>query len=176
MRDETDEPFGLDSSFIPHPSSFRDVRFMRMIRFTPFRQQKGYAAAVLFLIGFLSGCGNDIHPVEGKVVWKGGALAKELEGSHVVFELPEKKTSARGIIQADGTFRLSTHKPNDGAPSGEHKVLILEDRKNANAEGTLLAPALLDPRFADLKTSGLTASVKPGANAITLTVERAPSR
>jgi hypothetical protein len=149
---------------------------MRMIRFTPFRQQKGYAAAVLFLIGFLSGCGNDIHPVEGKVVWKGGALAKELEGSHVVFELPEKKTSARGIIQADGTFRLSTHKPNDGAPSGEHKVLILEDRKNANAEGTLLAPALLDPRFADLKTSGLTATVKPGANAITLTVERAPSR
>ena len=147
-----------------------------MIRFTPFRQRKGYAAAVLFLIAFLSGCGNDIHPVEGQVVWKGGALAKELEGSHVVFELPEKKTSARGIIQADGTFRLSTHKPNDGAPAGEHKVLILEDRKNANAEGTLLAPALLDPRFADLKKSGLTATVKPGANTITLTVERAPAR
>ena len=154
----------------------QDVRFMRMIRFAPFRQRKGYAGAVLLLIAFLSGCGNDIHPVEGQVVWKGGALAKELEGSHVVFELPEKKTSARGIIQADGTFRLSTHKPNDGAPSGEHKVLILEDRKNANAEGTLLAPALLDPRFADLKTSGLTATVKPGPNTITLTVERAQAR
>ena len=152
----------------------RNVIFMKLIRFSTCRPQKGIAA--LCFIAFLSGCGNDIHPVEGKVVWKGGVIAKELEGSHVVFELPEKKTSARGIIQADGTFRLSTHKPNDGAPAGEHKVLILEDRKNANAEGTLLAPALLDPRFADLKKSGLTATVKPGANTITLTVERAQDR
>lgn len=147
-----------------------------MIRFTPCRARKGVTATALFLIVFLSGCGSGVYPVEGKVVWNGGAIAKELEGSHVVFELPERKTSARGIIQADGTFRLSTHKPNDGAPAGEYKVLILEDRKNANAEGTLLAPALLDPRFADLKKSGLTATVNPGANTITLTVERAKAR
>ena len=139
-------------------------------------REKGIRVTILVLSGVLSGCGSGVYPVEGTVIWKDGTSAKELEGSHVVFELAEQKTSVRGIVQADGTFRLSTHTPNDGALPGEYKVVILEDRKNANKAGTLLAPALLDPRYADLKTSGLTATVKPGANTIKLTVERAKSR
>src|SRR5262249_52972333 len=102
--------------------------------------------------------------------------AKELEGSHVVFEQPEASQSARGIVRADGTFRLTTLKPDDGAPAGEYKVLIVENRKNANKEGTVLMPAVLDPRYADLEKSGLREVVKAGTNKVTLTVERAPGR
>lgn len=128
--------------------------------------------AIAMLVA-LSGCGSGIYPVKGEVRWKDGAPAKELVGSNVVFELPEKKTSARGVIQSDGSFRLSTQKPDDGAPPGDYKVFIVEDRKNANAEGTLLMPALLDPRNSELATSTLKATVTTGPNDITLTVERA---
>ena len=31
---------------------------------------------------------------------------------------------ARGQIQSDGTYELSTHKPGDGVPPGKYKVLL----------------------------------------------------
>ena len=55
------------------------------------------------------------------------------------------------------------------------KVMIVEDRRNANAEGTLLMPAVLDTRYGDAK-SDLTAKVTSGTNDITLTVDRAKGR
>src|SRR5262249_53791670 len=134
------------------------------------------AAVVLLLCALEAGCGSGIYPVQGKVVWKDGKVAKELEGSHVVFDNTEKKVSARGVVQADGTFQLTMIKTNDGAYPGDYKVMIVEDRKNANAEGTLLMPAMLDTRYADPKTSDLSAKVTSGPNNITLTVDRAKGK
>ena len=133
----------------------------------------GITAAALLTIG-LSGCGGGgPFPVEGKVVWKDGSPARELEGSQVVFDLSEKQTSARGIVQRDGTFRLTTNKPDDGALAGNHQVLIIETRKQLGGpESGAIAPGAMDSRFSDPRTSGLTATVKPGTNRITLTVER----
>jgi hypothetical protein len=129
------------------------------------------------LTAFLSSCGSGPNPVEGKVVWKDGSPAKELEGSQVVFDLPEKQTSARGIVRADGSFRLTTNKPDDGALAGDHKVAIIETRKQQGGpDSSNIAPGVMDARFYDLKTSGLTATVGPGPNKITLTVERALRR
>jgi hypothetical protein len=51
-------------------------------------------------------------------------------------------------------------------------VLVVEDRKYANPHGTVVKPALLDPRFAHLQTSGLTATATPGPDRMTLTVQR----
>ena len=130
-----------------------------------------------FLTVFLGGCGSGTYPVEGTVVWEDGSPAKELEGSQVVFDLPEKQTSARGIIRADGTFRLSTNQPDDGALPGYHQVLIIETRKSQGGpDSTIIAPGAMNVRFSDPRTSGLTATVKPGTNKITLTVERTARR
>jgi hypothetical protein len=112
--------------------------------------------------------------VDGKLVWEDGAPAKELEGSQVVFESAALRTSARGVIGPDGTFKLGTRTRDDGAPVGEYQVAVIEHRKNANAEGTALVPARLAPKYADLKTSGLTATVKRGTTPLTFTLERAP--
>jgi hypothetical protein len=111
--------------------------------------------------------------VEGQVVWKDGTPAKNLAGSLVFFELPEKKTSSRGSIQADGSFQLTTTKANDGAPAGEHTVLIIEvGRKSLGGpDSSAIAPGKIDTRYATPATSDLRATVKPGTNKITLTVE-----
>jgi hypothetical protein len=131
-------------------------------------------AAALFLTTCLAGCGSDIYPVDGKVVWKDGSPAKELKNSLVIFNQAAKQTRAQGQIQEDGTFHLTTNKPNDGALVGEHEVLIIEvARKHLGGpDASALAPGAMDSRYSDPRTSGLTATVKPGTNQITLTVDR----
>ena len=128
--------------------------------------------AVAFVAIVVSGCGSDMHPVEGRFVWPDGSPAKELAGSHVVFERPGENITSRGIVQPDGSFRLTTLKEFDGAPSGEYKVALLENRQSANREGTVLVPELVDTMYADLNTSGLTATVQRGPNTLTITIER----
>jgi hypothetical protein len=140
-------------------------------------QRRCALAVALLLTALLAGCGGGTYPVEGQLVWKDGSPAKELEGSFVLFELPEKQTSAKGTIQADGSFRLTTNKPNDGALPGEHTVLVVEIGRKplGGPDATALAPGAMDARFSDPRTSGLKATVNPGTNKITLTVEH-PTR
>jgi hypothetical protein len=121
------------------------------------------------------GCSTkDIHPVDGQVVWKDGTPAKDLAGSLIMFESAEKKTSSRGQIDGEGRFQLTTETENDGAPSGEHTVLIIEvGRKSlGGADGSAIAPARVDTRYMTPQTSDLKAKVEPGDNKITLTIDR----
>jgi hypothetical protein len=138
-------------------------------------QWLGFAAA-LGLTALLGGCaGGGPYPVEGTVFWEDGTPAKELALSSVIFDLPEKQTSARGVVQADGSFRLTTNKPNDGALAGDYKVMVVEAGRKAlgGPDASLLAPGFLDSRYADPRTTDLTASVVPGKNVIALKVRRA---
>ena len=138
-------------------------------------QRCGITIAISF--AFLAGgCGGNLCPVEGKLLWKDGSPAKELSGSQVVFECAEKRTSSIAVIQADGTFRMQTIKPDDGVPAGHHKVAVLEHRPNSNAAGTQLTPAKLDLKYADLNSSGLEADIKPGKNEVTFKLDRAPQQ
>lgn len=79
------------------------------------------AMAVLGLVIF-SGCGSQtLFPVTGKVTHKDG---KPVTAGLVIFEPVNPTISARGEIQADGSFRLGTHGATDGAMEGDYKVLI----------------------------------------------------
>jgi hypothetical protein len=151
---------------------------MDMTRPPCWRTRCRQAAAAIGLIAFLGGCaGSGICPVEGKVLWKDGTPAKELEGALVVFDLPEKQSNATGVVQADGSFRLTTANPNDGAMAGDYTVLIIERRKAlGGADASVMAPGVMDVRYSDRAKSDLKATVKPGPNPITLTVERAARR
>src|SRR5262245_62694231 len=84
-------------------------------------------AALILLLGF--GCGGrKTYPVEGRVVWSDGTPAKELAGGMVSFDLitdePKDKVNPHGDIQEDGSFRLQTFKPDDGAPAGKYRVAV----------------------------------------------------
>jgi hypothetical protein len=138
------------------------------------RRRPTRCVAIAALILVFAGCGNGgVYPVQGQIVWKDGSPANELAGTLVFFEQPEKQLSARGQVAADGSFRLTTNKENDGAAAGEHIVLLVEiGRKQLGGPDlTLLAPGKIDSRYSTHSTSDLKATVKPGTNRITLTVE-----
>ena len=78
----------------------------------------------------LVGCGGGPVPTYragGKVVFPDG---KPMQGGNVEFRAVNKTPAgdnpvARGEIQSDGTFELSTFRPGDGAVEGEHLALVV---------------------------------------------------
>jgi hypothetical protein len=129
------------------------------------RLAAGHIAALLLLSA--GGCGERLYPVSGKVTLDDGKpLAKGL----VIFEglEGEKKVTARGDIQADGTYRLSTRRPGDGVPPGKYQVLISPRVDVDNPE-----PVPFDNRYTDFKTSGLTYEVTSGSNEYPIQLSRA---
>jgi hypothetical protein len=78
---------------------------------------------LLVLLVGLSGCGGQGKPVkvEGVVTLDG----KAFPGATVTF-LPAAGSgkSASGLSEEDGSFRLTTFKPDDGALPGEYKIIV----------------------------------------------------
>jgi hypothetical protein len=127
----------------------------------------------------LSGCGNRSIPtyrVSGKVMFADG---KPLEGGWVCCESVQGAhiPSSRGQIQPDGSFQLSTYRPNDGAVEGEFRALVTPPVPEGGLRQTKVMPQVIDVRFTRFDTSGLkfTVSNDPAKNQFTLRVER-PAR
>ena len=117
--------------------------------------------------------GPQIYPVEGTVVFDDGAPAKALKGYAIEFERTEKVdgklVSAVGTVGPDGTFRMTTLRDGDGAYVGEHRVVI--GPPPTSGDGPAPSRIILG-KYASFEASGLTATVGPKANRVTLTVER----
>src|SRR5262249_39231421 len=69
--------------------------------------------------GNIPGYGKQVVAVSGKVFYKGSPIP----GAEVFFRTTGN--SARGRVEADGTFRLTSYRAFDGAAPGEHKVTIV---------------------------------------------------
>jgi hypothetical protein len=81
--------------------------------------------------------------------------------------------NARGVIQRDGTFRLTTFEPYDGAVPGVHRVMVRQPRLEYEPwEGNPPPKSEIAERFASYETSGLTFTVEEKANQCELVVER----
>lgn len=115
-------------------------------------------------------CGGGLNPVEGKVLVQG----QPAKGAVVVFHPKGKDTLTTvrptGVTDDSGTFRLSTHKPGDGAAAGEYVVTVVWPDETKAAKTTLTMEPPPDPpdrlqgRYADRAKSGLQAVVKSGRN------------
>jgi hypothetical protein len=121
------------------------------------------------LLAAVVGCGSGLYPVEGKIVYPDGKPATDLAGGTVSFESQELRVNAIGEIDAQGTFRLTTQKQNDGVRPGTYKVGLSppdpEDRDDEKPGRKRKVPSirLKGPREF---------TVKSERNEITLTVER----
>jgi hypothetical protein len=124
---------------------------------------------ILVVLCGVTGCGGGLYPVRGKVVYEDGSPMTE---GFVICETRDggPAVMARGEIHSDGTFRLGTVKPGDGARAGTYRVLVLPNGRTEAEEHTL--PPVLDRKFQSYNTSGLEIEVKEGPNEVTLRVRK----
>lgn len=127
--------------------------------------------SLLFFTSLFSGCGPSKVQVAGRIVWADGKPATELANGQVIFDCKETQTSARGIIQPDGTFRINTEGPQDGVMPGNYSIAIVEHRP-ASEGSTKIPPQHLLDKYYSFETSGLSYTVTPGLNDITLPLDR----
>lgn len=140
------------------PPEFRETRTASNIHI---RAQHAFAILLVVFLAANLGCdhGPAMMPVTGQVKYNG----KPLEFGSIYFQ-PASGQPARGDIQSDGTFTLSTYRLNDGAVLGSHKVRIscYESQKpgtpKAAGEQTL-GKLLIPQKYTLLDQSGLTAEV-----------------
>lgn len=119
--------------------------------------------SLFFSLLAMFGCGQSpTVPVSGQVVWEDGKPATDLVGCNLEATLQGSKTTARGDVDAEGRFKLSTFANGDGAEPGTLEVAIFPpDRKDPDAPPP---KALFPNRYQNAKTSGLTITVERGKN------------
>jgi hypothetical protein len=132
--------------------------------------------ASLFAVCLISGCGRrtKVYPVHGRVITSDAAPVKY---GIVEFRSLDSGQLARGKLDQDGKFTLTTFRPDDGAVEGKHAVVVVQlifgniaglDVQHVHDHG----PAI-DPKFSSYQKSGLSATVNPTEdNSILLVVER----
>jgi hypothetical protein len=119
-------------------------------------------ASVAAIVACGSGCKQTprVVPVAGKVLYNG----KPLPFGSVMFQ-PDQGQAAVGDIQADGSFKLSSYGPDDGAVPGTHKVSVscYEGHRPGKASGDSLGKLLIPLKYTRFGSSGLTAEVQDTA-------------
>lgn len=117
-----------------------------------------------------AGCGRRITlvPAEGRVTIDG----KPLEFGAVMVQ-PTAGPAAQGKINGDGSFRLGTFKPDDGAIPGPATVRVM-CRKDITQPGGERAygPSLIPDRYTRFDTSGLTVEIKTGMQPLEIPLSR----
>jgi hypothetical protein len=123
--------------------------------------------AALVLVSSLVGCGRsgpEMASVSGKVMYQGKPVPK---GTIAFIPVSASGRTATGAIGPDGSYRLQTEEPADGAQLGEYKVTI-----SAHDEPVLdytpavpVKPKLLVPaQYEDPEKSELKKTVVRGSN------------
>jgi hypothetical protein len=117
----------------------------------------------------IAGCGGKLYPVHGTVTLEDGTPLKK---GMVIFEgtIEGKTVMARGALQADGSYQLSTNKPEDGVPPGRYRVLINPMDLSEVPDEKKNLP--FDIKYLKFDTSGLEYEVKAGANEIPIQLTR----
>ena len=115
------------------------------------------------LLLLFAGCGNDrleTFAVKGQLKFEDGSTPMF---GVVEFYNAENSINARGKIQRDGSFTVTTYRQGDGAVSGEHEIVIFQ---NTGTYLTAETPRivhdhgeLVDPNYNDYRSSGLTCTI-----------------
>jgi hypothetical protein len=132
-----------------------------------------WAGALALTLGCL-GCssGERLHPVSGKVLYKGQPLAGALVTLHPQGSNDPRVERPNGFTQEDGTFTVTTgQKP--GAPAGQYLVTVICSRTvQPEGKGKIINTGgedsvdILGGAYANPNTSKITVQVQPGNNTL----------
>jgi hypothetical protein len=121
------------------------------------------AALLAVLTAGLSGCGERgprPHPARGQVVFPTGAPVRV---GTVELKSREHGVQARGQIQQDGSFVLTTYRDGDGAVAGLHDCVVVQMVMVEGVSGHNPSKfGVVHPRFAAYSTSKLQVEVLAG--------------
>jgi hypothetical protein len=127
----------------------------------------------ILLAATLIGCGRGTVPVQGKLVFSDNEQpVTGLDQWVITMELPEKKLSATGILQSDGSFEVSTFEDGDGAMPGTYSVVITPPIASLTSDGPIPKP-IIDPATRRLETTPLKITVEPSMGELDMKVDRA---
>lgn len=120
------------------------------------------AFITVLLAAALSGCGRGSYeletaPASGQVNLDGEPLPQG-----IVYVLPSKGRSAKGMIQPDGSFVLSTYEQGDGAQVGTHPAVVAALPKDELDQEQRQLRMPIPKRYSRASTSGLTVEILPG--------------
>lgn len=116
-----------------------------------------------FAIGLASfvGCSDGrlkTYPVKGKVAFKTGS---PVHVGTIELKSREHGVQARGSIDKDGTFTLTTYVDSDGAVAGLHDCVVVQFVMTEElTDFKPSAQGVVHPRFASYSTSGLSVGIK----------------
>jgi hypothetical protein len=117
------------------------------------------------------GCGSGKYPVRGKVTLEDGT---PLTRGMVVFESLDGTQGARGMIQPDGRYELSSASAGDGVRPGRYRVLVSAlDLTDVPDEQKTLP---FDVKYTRFQTSGLEVEVKARKNDVPIELSRTARR
>ena len=108
---------------------------------------------------------------EGHIFLDGAPIPGAVVEFHPAGEGEGRGVRADGVVQADGSFQLSTVTANDGVAVGEYTVTVTLRRPLFTPEGRR-GPNALPPKYAQAAASPLRAKVVQGKNDIVLELQR----
>jgi hypothetical protein len=112
-------------------------------------------------IAVFAGCSDGrlkTYPAKGKVLFKTGS---PVHVGTVELKSREHGVQARGAIDKDGNFTLTTYADGDGAIAGVHDCVVVQFVMTEElADFKPSAVGVVHPRFASYSTSGLSVEVK----------------
>ena len=139
------------------------------------KRRRLLTAVCCLVTGCVLGCsGSDlpVYATRGRVTFSDGTMVGAGRVEFRPVEAP-RPVVARGEIQPDGTFELSTFEPGDGAIKGRHRAIVLPKMLFREQDRAHIPAVAIDPRFGDYEKSGLefTVTENPAENEFTLVVQ-----
>lgn len=121
---------------------------------------------ILGLTCIFQGCNKNVQ-LGGKVTFSEND--EPLNIGTVVFE--NEKTQARGTLSNDGRYSLGSVSLTDGIPHGSYQVYIVDAYRPGAADGDSM-DFLIDEKFTDPSTSGLTMTIDGTQKTFDIKIER----
>jgi hypothetical protein len=132
------------------------------------------AAILLLTLSACSSAGPEpTYPVHGLVTVGG----KPLEGGSIQFEPAEpgasgQKHAARGTIDEEGRYQLSTFGVGDGAVAGKHHIVVFEKEKQLSDDPNLVRTSIIPDEYHAPETTPLVRQVEAKENEIDLEIKK----
>lgn len=123
----------------------------------------------LAFFAVLAGCGKAdpdrvaVFPVEGSVSLCGKPIPSALVVLHPKNPSDPRVLPARGYVDADGKFTVSTYEGADGAAEGEYAVTVTLYQPIRNGDGAVPGPNVLPRKYENPATTDLVVRVAEGA-------------